>query len=45
MLVRTNNNSMSLKRVYEAPTVDVVELQYEGVICASMDDYDNELII
>lgn len=47
MLVRTNNNSMSLKRVYEAPIVEVVELKIEGLVCLSgdLEGYGDEIII
>jgi len=45
MLVSTNIYHMSFKHVYEPPTVDVVGLQYEGVVCASQDSYGDEFVI
>lgn len=45
MLVSTNIYHMSFKHVYEPPTVEVVGLQYEGVVCASQDNYGDEFVI
>lgn len=29
----------TLKQLYEAPAVEVVELKTEGIVCASLQDY------
>lgn len=32
----------TLKQLYEAPAVEVVELKTEGIVCASGEPYGNE---
>ena len=40
----TNNNSIMEKKIYEAPMTEVMEIESEGILCASGMDLDNNSI-
>lgn len=33
------NNRNEMKEVYEKPMIEVIEMETEGILCASGDDY------